>query len=297
MPYAIETKGLSKSFGKTPAVNGLDLKVYPGEIFGLVGPDGAGKTTTIRLLCALLNKTGGSGEVFGLDIDKEGEKIKDILGYMSQKFSLYGDLTVEENLDFFADIHLIDEKERDLRKKELLAFSRLEKYKDRFAGNLSGGMKQKLALSCTLIHTPKILFLDEPTTGVDPISRREFWEILKSLVPKVTIFVSTPYMDEAEKCDRIGLMHEGAIMVCDTPEKVKLSMKSRIIEFSCSDIRAASEKLRGSYDLEMFGDKLHIVSEDPAKDMADIRQRADAECSLREISPSLEDVFVWMMKG
>ncbi|MFA5105037.1 MAG: ABC transporter ATP-binding protein [Candidatus Margulisiibacteriota bacterium] len=297
MPYAIETTKLFKSFGNTRAVNGLDLKVDPGQIFGLVGPDGSGKTTTIRLLCALLNKTGGSGRVLGLDIDKEGEKIKDHIGYMSQKFSLYGDLTVEENLDFFADIHLIDEKEKETRKRELLAFSRLEKYKDRFAGNLSGGMKQKLALSCTLIHTPKVLFLDEPTTGVDPISRREFWRILKSLVPKVTIFVSTPYMDEAEKCNKIGLMHEGSIMVCDTPENVKTSMKSHIIEFLCSDIRAASEKLGLRYDLEIFGDRLHIVSDDPAKDMADIKRTFDMECSIREISPSLEDVFVWMMKG
>ena len=219
--HAIETNNLTKKFGDTVAVNGLDLTVDQGEIFGLIGPDGAGKTTTIRLLCCLLTPVTGSAKVLGLDTKKDHDKIKDSIGYMSQKFSLYQDLTVEENLDFFAQLRGVEKDQIEKQKKSLYEFSRLEKFKDRPAGKLSGGMKQKLALSATLMHSPQLLFLDEPTTGVDPVSRVEFWDIIKSLVPKMTIFVSTPYMDEAEKCDTIGFINNGSIMAQDTPANIK----------------------------------------------------------------------------
>lgn len=297
---SVETKNLTKKFGKTIAVNSLNLSVAEGEIFGLVGPDGAGKTTTIRLLCALLDPDGGTVKVIGYDTKREGEKLKEYIGYMSQKFSLYGDLTVEENLNFFADIRMVGHDEREKRKKELYSFNRLEKYKDRLAANLSGGMKQKLALSCTLVHTPKILFLDEPTTGVDPVSRREFWDIIKSLVPMVTVFVSTPYMDEAEKCDHVGLIHEGSIMLYDTPAKIRAKMDKSIIELQCTDIKLAGRALKAAFEVEMFGDRLHIVSGSVSADMTKIKnilQEKNADIrSIKEIPPSLEDVFVWLLR-
>lgn len=298
--FAIETKGLTKRFADNIAVNNLDLNVPEGKIFGLIGPDGAGKTTTVRLLCGLYKIDGGSAKLLGHDVDKESEKVKDSIGYMSQKFSLYGDLSVEENLEFFAEIHLVPKDEIQKRKKELLEFSRLEKFKDRSAQNLSGGMKQKLALSCTLIHTPKILFLDEPTTGVDPISRREFWQIIKSLVPKVTIFVTTPYMDEAGMCDRVALILNGKILTEGTPGQIKEKMQKQVIELLCDQIRPAARLLEDKYPFEVFGDRLHIVSDNAANDIpkieAVLKQAGLDVCELRQIEPSLEDVFVWMMK-
>ena len=288
--YAIETSSLTKLFDKTKAVDNLDLTVKSGEIFGLVGPDGAGKTTTIRLLCGLLTPKSGYAKVLGFDTIKQTERLKENFGYMSQKFSLYQDLTVEENLNFFADIRKVKKADREERKKRLFEFSRLDKFKDRLAGKLSGGMKQKLALSCTLIHTPKILFLDEPTTGVDPISRKEFWDILKSFEGQMTIFVSTPYMDEAEKCANVALMHNGSILVKDTPQKIKALMPQKVIELTSSDIRKAAQMLEGKVDYEMFGDRLHIVSDD----IEAVRNAGNF--TLKEISPSLEDVFVWMIK-
>jgi len=298
--YAIQTDRLVKKFNNATAVNNLDLNVPEGRIFGLIGPDGAGKTTTIRLLCGLYKIDSGSAALFGDDVDKDPEKVKDSIGYMSQKFSLYGDLSVEENLDFFAEIHLVPKNEIEKRKKELLEFSRLEKFKDRPAQNLSGGMKQKLALSCTLIHTPKILFLDEPTTGVDPISRREFWQIIKSLVPKVTIFVTTPYMDEAGMCDRVALMLNGKILTEGTPGQIKAKMQKQVIELVCDQIRPAARLLEAKYPFEVFGDRLHIVSDSASADIpkieAALKQGGLDVCELRQIEPSLEDVFVWMMR-
>ncbi|MCX5749876.1 MAG: ABC transporter ATP-binding protein [Candidatus Saganbacteria bacterium] len=298
--YAIQTKNLTKKFKNTIAVNNLDLNVPSGVIFGLIGPDGGGKTTTIRLLCGLYKIDGGSASLLGIDVAKESEKVKDSIGYMSQKFSLYGDLSVEENLDFFADIHLVPRQEVEKRKKELLEFSRLEKFKDRPAQKLSGGMKQKLALACTLIHTPKVLFLDEPTTGVDPISRREFWQIIKLLVPAVTVFVTTPYMDEAEMCDRVALIHSGKILTEGTPDEIKKKMEKQIIELLCDQIRPAARHLENKYSFEVFGDRLHIVSDNAAGDIprieALLKERSIDVCEIRQIEPSLEDVFVWMMK-
>ena len=223
-----------------------------------------------------------------------GEFLKDHVGYMSQNFSLYPDLTVEENLDFFADINLVPEAEKKARKIDLLDFSSLKDFTGRFAGDLSGGMKQKLALCCTLIHTPELLFLDEPTTGVDPVSRIEFWSILKSLVPKVTVFVSTPYMDEAEKCDRIAFMHNGSVSACDTPANIRKLMNQHILELVCEDVKSAAKKLSGAFSFEMFGDRLHIVSDNPEIDIEKLQLIVGDPVSIREIPPSLEDVFVWM---
>ena len=215
---AIKTSDLTKHFGPTVAVDGLNLDVKAGELFGLVGPDGAGKTTTMRLLTGIMEPTSGEAWVAGHSIADEGEPIKERIGYMSQRFGLYEDLTVMENILFYADLYGVPKEERPPRIERLLGFSNLTPFKDRLAGNLSGGMKQKLGLTCALIHTPEVLFLDEPTGGVDPVSRRDFWRILYELLREgVTIFVSTAYLDEAERCTRIGLMNQGKILVIDEP--------------------------------------------------------------------------------
>ena len=207
---AITTSRLSRSFGRNVAVQDLDLKVQRGELYGLVGPDGAGKTTTMRLLAGIMAPTSGEAWVAGYSVLSDAERIKEVIGYMSQRFGLYEDLTVMENIEFYADIYEVAQKERKARFQRLLGFSNLTPFVDRLAGKLSGGMKQKLGLACALVHTPEILFLDEPTSGVDPVSRRDFWRILYDLLREgVTIFLSTSYLDEAERCARIGLMHKG----------------------------------------------------------------------------------------
>ncbi len=227
----IKTKDLTRKFDNVAAVDGLTLEVERGEIFGLVGPDGAGKTTTMRLLTGILEPTGGEAQVGGYDIVKESEKIKENIAYMSQRFGLYGDLTVMENINFYADIYCVPKKERPQRIKRLLDFSNLTPFKDRLARNLSGGMKQKLGLACALIHTPKVLFLDEPTNGVDPVSRRDFWQILYQLLKeKVTIFYSTAYLDEAERCKRVGLIHKGKLLRCDTPLNIRKEKNVKTLE-------------------------------------------------------------------
>ncbi len=220
MDFAIEANDLTKKFKELTAVSQLNLKVPPGEIFGLVGPDGAGKTTTLRMLSTAMEQSAGEIKVLGLHNLNEEEKIRDRIGYMPQRFSLYGDLSVEENLDFFADLYQVPAAARAKRKTELLGFTNLAPFVKRRGAQLSGGMQKKLALACNLIHTPEVLFLDEPTTGVDPISRREFWRILYGLAG-VTIMVTTPYMDEAERCHRVGLIREGQLLVCDTPAEIK----------------------------------------------------------------------------
>ncbi|MBU0573531.1 MAG: ABC transporter ATP-binding protein [Candidatus Margulisbacteria bacterium] len=226
---AISTRQLSKAFDKVKAVDAVDLTVQKNTIFGLVGPDGAGKTTLIRLLCTVIGKTSGSATVLGLDIDKDAEQVRDRIGYMSQLFSQYLDLSVEENINFRAELYGVDAREMEKRKNELLEFTRLTPFRQRLAAQLSGGMKQKLALAATLIHRPHLLFLDEPTTGVDPLSRRDFWKILNQ-IPDITIFVTTPYMDEAEKCHTIALMHRGKIQAVDTPDNIKRSTGSNSVE-------------------------------------------------------------------
>jgi ABC-2 type transport system ATP-binding protein len=218
----IKVIGLTKKFDSVTAVDNISFEAEQGRIFGLVGPDGAGKTTTMRLLTGILEPSSGQGWVDGKDIVKEPESVKESIGYMSQRFGLYNDLTVIENLQFYADIYCVPPKKRAERFKRLFEFSGLSPFKDRLAGNLSGGMKQKLGLACALIHTPKVLFLDEPTNGVDPVSRKDFWKILNDLLKEnVAIIFSTSYLDEAERCSKVGLMHKGKLLHCDSPENIK----------------------------------------------------------------------------
>jgi ABC-2 type transport system ATP-binding protein len=222
MDPIIETHDLTRRFGNITAVDHVDLTIAAGEIFGLVGPDGAGKTTTLRMLCSLLDPSEGSARVAGHDVVREPQAVKDRIGYMAQKFGLYQDLSVQENMNFYADLFGIVGAERTELAARLLRMTRMEPFQDRLAGRLSGGMKQKLALMCTLLHRPQILFLDEPTNGVDPVSRRDFWAILYQLLKDgITILMTTAYLDEAERCNRVGLMHRGKLIRCDTPESLK----------------------------------------------------------------------------
>ena len=222
MSPAIATENLTRRFGNFAAVDHLNLAVTVGEIFGLVGPDGAGKTTVLRLLCGLIDPTEGFARVAGYDVVRATQSVKDSIGYMAQRFGLYQDLTVQENMDFYSDLFGIFGKERAELKHRLLRMTRMEPFYNRRAGLLSGGMKQKLSLMCTLLHRPKVLFLDEPTNGVDPVSRRDFWKILYQLHKEgITIFMTTAYLDEAERCNRVGLMHQGRLIRCDAPETLK----------------------------------------------------------------------------
>jgi ABC-2 type transport system ATP-binding protein len=222
MESMIETHDLTRRFGEITAVDRLNLLVAPGEIFGLVGPDGAGKTTTLRVLCGLMDPSGGSAQVSGHDVVREQHAVKECIGYMAQRFGLYLDLSVQENMFFYADLFGVIGSQRSSLTKQLLRMTRMEAFRDRQAGKLSGGMKQKLALMCTLLHRPQILLLDEPTNGVDPVSRRDFWAILYQLLKEgITILMATAYLDEAERCNRVGLMHKGRLIRCDTPEALK----------------------------------------------------------------------------
>jgi ABC-2 type transport system ATP-binding protein len=300
MELAIEATAVWKSFGAVKAVRGLDLPVRRGEIHGLVGPDGAGKTTTIRMLCGVLTPDSGSALVFGHDVISGPEKVRERIGYMPQRFSLYGDLTVMENLAFFADLYRVPKRTWEVRSAELLAFSRLAPFADRLAEFLSGGMKQKLALACTLIHEPELLLLDEPTTGVDPVSRREFWQILYSLLGRgVTILVSTPYMDEAERCNTVSFMAAGQVVVSDAPKQLKKRVGREILEMRAEPRRAAMLAARQIPELEdvrVFGDLLHLVVSDAghaeAATRAALEKRGIRVVSLRRIEPSMEDAFM-----
>ena len=301
---AVVVKNLVKKYPNSVAVDGLNFEVEKGEIFGLVGPDAAGKTTTIRMLVGVLTPTSGTAEVVGLDVVKQAEELKKRIGYMSQKFSLYGELTVQENLDFFSDIYLVSGEEKRKRQERLLQFSNLALFRDRHSRHLSGGMKQKLGLSCALIHTPEILFLDEPTTGVDPVSRRELLEIIYELLEgNVTVFVSTPYMDEAELCSRIAFIHKGKILALDDPKRLKSLTDREVFEAKVADPRLqrqALEKLPGLVELEVFGDMLHLSF--PVKYTNDeelLRRALEAGAkteSVRKITPSLEDLFISLVK-
>ena len=297
---AIRTEGLTKSFGTTSAVDRLTITVAEGEIFGLVGPDGAGKTTTMRLLTAIMEPTSGEAWVAGRHVVRDAEAIKESIGYMSQRFGLYPDLTVMENIDFYADIYDVPRRGRRERIDRLLAFSNLTPFRRRLAGNLSGGMKQKLGLACALVHTPKVLFLDEPTNGVDPVSRRDFWRILYQLLhERVTIFISTAYLDEAERCNRLALLHQGKLLACGTPQEVKQLMRGTILEIRSPQPRRATALLREQLAGErvgLFGDRVHVVSHQPeasARRAEAILAAAGLPASgIRPIEPSLEDVFV-----
>ena len=301
---AIKTANLKKAFGDNTAVDNLNLNIKKGELYGLVGPDGAGKTTTMRLLTAIMEPTSGEAWVSGHSILKEGERIKEKIGYMSQRFGLYEDLTVMENIIFYADLYEVPKRERPSRIERLLGFSNLTPFKDRLAGKLSGGMKQKLGLACALIHTPEVLFLDEPTNGVDPVSRRDFWKILYDLLKEeVTIFISTAYLDEAERCTRVGLIHNGRILIEDEPGKIKKTLGLPMLELWADNAHSASEiliKSAGVKSVSSYGDRLHVTVE--SKEMiGDIVDRLNREGvsvrDYREILPSLEDIFIALVTG
>lgn len=296
----IRFEQLKKSFGETVAVDGLSLDVHAGEIFGLIGPDGAGKTTAMRIACGLLLPDAGRVLITGRDSAKETTQIKEHLGYMPQRFSLYPDLSVAENLRFFADMYNVSPAERVEREQRLMQFSRLEPFRGRRAGKLSGGMKQKLALSCILIHTPDVLILDEPTTGVDPVSRQEFWQILKELSQEgKALLVSTPYMDEALLCHRVALMHRGRIIASGTPDDVTAQFGRKLIEVKGPDLVRARKELMGmeskGIDVNRFGDRLHIVYDSSDQAQAVTRKIAGMDVTTEEIAPTIEDTFVELM--
>jgi ABC-2 type transport system ATP-binding protein len=301
MESIIEITELRKSYGNINAVNGITFSVTKGEMFGLVGPDGAGKSSTIRILCGLILMDSGTVRSFGLDISKNRKEIQNKIGYLSQSFSLYGDLSVDENIEFFAEINNV--KDYKDRRNELLEFTRLTPFRNRLAEKLSGGMKQKLALACSLIHKPEIIFLDEPTTGVDPVSRRDFWKILSDLQKEgITIFMSTPYLDEAERCNVVALMDKGKLIAIDTPQKIKASTNKKVIEIISDDMKRSYVVLKdqSEIDVQIFGDRINVMVDDPEIEFQNIESILAGKnisiTSNRTITPSLENIFIHLVK-
>jgi ABC-2 type transport system ATP-binding protein len=298
MQTVLSFENVTKRYGGITAVSKLSFDVRPGEMFGLIGPDGAGKTTTIRLLCGLLHADGGTVRVMGHDPVREHAKVTSDVGYLSQRFSLYGDLSIDENIAFFAEIH--DVWNYADRRTRLLELTGLLPFRARLADRLSGGMKQKLALACTLVHEPRVILLDEPTTGVDPVSRREFWKLLAEFLEQgITILVSTPYLDEAERCHRVALLHEGRLLALDTPDRLRQSLPGQVVETIVADQAAALPKLASHpaiADVHVFGERMHVrVQADAGGDAADLVRRALAGTDVRVarvVPASLEDVFI-----
>ena len=296
----ITTDNLTRRFDSLTAVDALNLEVSRGEIFGLVGPDGAGKTTTLRLLCGLLEPTSGTAQVVGYDAARQSEPIKDHIGYMAQSFGLYVDLTVEENMRFYGDLYGLDPKELSPLMTSLLEMTRMAPFRRRQAGKLSGGMKQKLALMCALLHRPQILLLDEPTTGVDPVSRRDFWQLLYQVVRDgMTVLITTAYLDEAERCSRVGLMDKGRLIRCDTPDALQDQLEEDCYEVHCPNPRAARALLAGSpgvSSVEFSGYTLHLFlspsQTSPGQLQAILDQSGCAPARLTLIRPSMDDVFI-----
>lgn len=297
--HAIRTEELCKAFGEITAVRNISITVEHGELFGLVGPDGAGKTTTIRMLAGILQPTSGEAWIDGISLVHNPEAIKEHIAYMPQRFGLYQDLTVMENLIFYADLFRVPQKDRGPRIEQLFGFSRLGPFKDRLAGALSGGMKQKLGLACALIHSPRLILLDEPTNGVDPVSRRDFWKILYDLLKqRISILVSTAYLDEAERTTRVAFMHHGSIIQLGAPQQLKEMVQGTIIEIVPADIKNARAMLAGFpgvLDVNAFGDGLHvrIHGMQAAEDIRHEFHRAGMEIfSLRRVPPAMEDAFL-----
>jgi ABC-2 type transport system ATP-binding protein len=297
---SIQTIHLTKSFESLTAVKDLNLEVKTGEIFGLVGPDAAGKTTTLRMLCGILAPDGGEATVVGCDIRRETESLKEKVGYLPQRFGLYGDLTVLENIHFYGDLYQVPMQKRMERIERLLQFANLKPFGKRRAQDLSGGMKQKLGLICALIHTPQVLFLDEPTTGVDPLSRRDFWIILYDLLREgVTILFSTSYLDEAERCSRVGLIYQGDLLIADTPSAVKAQIGGKILELRVENHQKGMKVIEGIElirSLVLSGDKIHILVDDSEKAEKVVREVLKGQnmeiLDLVVVRPSLEDAFV-----
>ncbi len=301
MKPAVHIRDLHKGYGSIEAVRGLSLTVEEGEMFGLVGPDGAGKTTTIRVLCGILPPDRGEVSVLGFGLPRDRSLVHEHIGYLSQRFSLYEDLSVDENIAFFAEIHGVRDYRR--RRDELLAFTRLEPFRTRLAGKLSGGMRQKLALACTLIHRPRLILLDEPTTGVDPVARRDFWKLLADVRRSgVTMLMSTPYLDEAERCTRVGLLNQGRLMIAGTPDEVRALVPGSIVEMVCGEVHRAGAVLRGTPradDVQLFGDRLNVLVRDPDRDvpvlLGLLREHGIEVVSRRIVPPSLENAFITLL--
>jgi ABC-2 type transport system ATP-binding protein len=303
---AVSVHGLERRFGAFIAVKGVSFEVGQGEVFGFLGPNGAGKSTTIRMLCGLLAPTGGAGTVAGLDIRTEQEQIKSHIGYMSQRFSLYEDLTVEENIDFYSGIYRIPTARKKERKEWVLRMADLSQHRGSRTGVLSAGWKQRLALGCAVLHEPPILFLDEPTSGVDPMSRRRFWDLIYDLSGKgVTVFVTTHYMDEAEYCDRIALIYRGELIASGSPEQLKTEhMQEAVLEILCArpqQAMAEIETIPGLRDVALFGKGMHAVTADAAAATRAVRERLEASGyavdRIERIDPSLEDVFISLIEA
>jgi ABC-2 type transport system ATP-binding protein len=296
--------GVSRRYGGVEAVRGLSMTIAAGEMFGLIGPDGAGKTTTIRMLCGLLRADSGRIRVLDFDPVSQHAALTRSVGYLSQRFSLYADLSVDENIAFFAEIHGV--RDYDAARRRLLDLTQLTPFADRLAGQLSGGMKQKLALACTLIHEPRLIVLDEPTTGVDPVSRREFWKLLSEFLSQgITIVMSTPYLDEAERCTRVALLHQGRLMALDTPGQLRKTLPGVIQEVIAPDRRRAAALLRTLphvVDVQTFGERTHVRFDSAAAIDSDRLRQALHDggvkvTSVRQVGASLEDVFVSMIAG
>lgn len=302
--WVIETTALTRDYKAVCAVDGLTLAVTRGELFGLVGPDGAGKTTTLRLLAGLLDISEGEANILGFDLKEKAESIKPHIGYMAQQFSLYGELSVMENLQFFAELFDVTPRDRAERTERLLAFAGLTEFKERRAAYLSGGMQKKLALACTLIHEPQILLLDEPTTGVDPISRREFWNILTELhLQGTTVIVSTPYMDEADRCSRVGLMYAGKLVECDLPKKIREKLEGEIIEIQPEDWQKTLKTvtgLSGVREAQTYGESIHLLVDSGKRRLPEIERALQKEGlayrSLRIAPARMEEAFISLIR-
>jgi len=302
---AIVAERLTKQFPGVRAVDGLSFEVRAGEIFGLVGPDGAGKTTTLRMLAGIMPPDAGSAAIAGVNVVRDPEGAKHLLSYMPQRFGLYEDLTVDENIRFYADLFGVKRAEREMRSAELLRAAGMSEFRKRFAGKLSGGMKQKLGLVCALIHHPKVVLLDEPTTGVDPVSRRDFWRILYELVQEgVTILTSTAYLDEAERCHRVLLMHEGQRLFCDTPANLKNGLRKDVLSITAPEpraLRACLERAAGISSLVLTGDGLHVVVDNAARrrtEFVALLQNGQVPYgTIQQVAPTIEDLFVDAVSG
>jgi len=302
----ISTENLLKEFDGKRAVDNLTLEIKRSEIFGFLGPNGAGKSTTIRMLCGILKPTSGKASVLGLDIYTQAEEIKKNIGYMSQHFGLYNDLTVEENINFYSRVYLRDKKVATERSSEIISASGLSSYRKYLAAKLSGGWKQRLALACSVVHEPKMLFLDEPTAGIDPVSRRIIWDLLYNLASKgITLFVTTHYMEEAERCGRIGFINNGILVACDTPKRIKKEfMPLDIISLKTAELKKAFDLLKPqefSKDINIYGDEIHISVGDGEKCIGVIKEILSKSQiqpeKIEKINPSIEDVFVYLTKS
>ncbi len=297
---AVQATGLTRRFDKLVAVRDVDFTVPEGSVVGIIGPDGAGKTTLIRMLVGVLAPHKGTVAICGHDVQKDRDQTRLLLGYMSQAFGLYRDLTVAENIKFFGRLRLVSRKDRVERERRLLDFTRLTPFVKRPAGKLSGGMKQKLGLICTLLHEPRVLFLDEPTNGVDPVSRREFWDILGELRGRVTVVVATPYMDEAERCDLVALMGEGRILAFDTPARLRASIVGPVWEIETTEPFAAAElvsKAMPWVEVQLFGDLLHVLGPDEPDAVLAVLREAGLGGEARQVPPSMEDAYVHITTG